>query len=214
VGAVILVTACFPIELRWIARRPGLRVVRTAMGEASGASLDRLGDAAADTTMMISTGFAGGIDPRAARGDLALARTVRHRDEEIGIDPELVDRARRALNDRPCILHVGPCASADRVLGPDEKRALAEHGVTSVDMESGPLARWASARGIPFLALRAVLDPADTELPFSADRPLWTSVLRHPIAGARSARHAVAVGRRLGRAVNAVVDVFSGGPDV
>jgi len=211
---VILVTACFPIELRWIARRPGVRVVRTAMGEPSGASLDRLGDTTAGTTMMISTGFAGGIDPRAARGDLALARIVRHRDEEIGIDPKLVDRARRALNGRPFVVRIGPCASADGVLGPDEKKALAEQDVTSVDMESGPLARWASARGIPFLALRAVLDPADTELPFSADRPLWTSVLRHPIAVAQLARHAVSVGRGLGRAVNAVVDAFSGGPDV
>ena len=211
---MILVTASFPVELRWIARRSGVRVVRTAMGAAAGASLDRLGDATAGTTMMISTGFAGGIDPRAARGDLALARTVRHRGEEIDIDPQLVDRARRTLDSRPCVLHVGPCVSADDVLRPDEKRALVGQDITTVDMESGPLARWASARGIPFLALRAVLDPVDAELPFSADRPLWACALRHPLSAAQSAGHAIAVGRRLGRAVNAVVDAFSGASDV
>jgi nucleoside phosphorylase len=211
---MILVTACFPIESRWIARRPAVRVVHTAMGMEASASLDRLGDAAAGTTLLISTGFAGGIAPDVARGDLTLARIVRHGGEEIAVDPQLVERAHHALNGGSGTLHIGPCESADRVLGTDEKRGLAGQDVTSVDMESGPIARWAIARGIPFLALRVVLDPADTKLPFSADRPFWQSALRHPVAATRTARYAAAAGRRLGRAVNALVDAFAGGSDV
>jgi len=213
VGAVILVTACFPIESRWITRRSDVRIVHTAMGNASAVSLDELGDAASDAALLIATGFAGGIDPSIERADLTLARTVRHRGEEIEIDAQLVDRARRALADRADALHVGTCESADRVLGTDEKRDLAAGGVISVDMESGPLARWAAARGIPFLVLRVVLDPAGDELPFSDDRPFWTSVLRHPVSSLRTARHAATAGRALGRAVDTVVDALTGGRD-
>ena len=80
-------------------------------------------------------------------------------------------------------------------------------------MESGPLARWAGDRGIPFLAVRVVLDPSETDLPFSGGAPLWTAVLGHPLAAARVARDAIAVGRVLGKAVNTLTETFSGSSD-
>jgi adenosylhomocysteine nucleosidase len=49
------------------------------------------------------------------------------------------------------------------------KAAAAESGAVVVDMESGALAAVARARGIPFVALRAVLDLADEALPFGTD---------------------------------------------
>jgi len=211
VGPVILVTVCFPIESRWIPRRSDVRVVRTAVGDAAAETLDALGDDATGTALLIATGFAGGVDPRIRRGDLVLARTVRHRGEELEIDRRLLDRARQAVNSDSTVLHVGPCESADRVLGPSDKRGLAEDAVTSVDMESGGLARWAAARAIPFLSLRAVLDPVDSDVPFPADRPFWLSALRHPVAAARTVRHATIAGQAIGSAVSAVVDAFSGG---
>lgn len=210
---MILVTACFPIESRWIARRPDVRVVRTAIGRRSRETLDGLGSEPSDASLLIAAGFCGGIDPRMQRGNLFLARLVRHQGEEIRVDPELLEQARHALNDGSVELHVGPCESADSVLGADEKRALATDGVTAVDMESGPLARWAANRGIPFVALRVVLDPVGTDLPFSADRPFWTTALHHPVAAARAARRAIAAGRVLGTAVDALVDTFAGRSD-
>ncbi len=210
---MILVTACFAIESRWIARGPGVRVVRTAIGERSRETMEGLGPESADASHLIATGFCGGIDPRIERGDLFLARTIRHRHEEIRVDPALLERARRALNGGSEGLRIGVCESADRVLEADEKRALAEGGVTAVDMESGPLARWAADRGIAFIALRAVLDPVRADLPFSADRPFWTAAFRHPVESARAARAAIAAGRALGTAVGALVDALSGRAD-
>lgn len=210
---MILVTTCFSIESRWIARRPDIRVVRTAMGERARETMEGLGSDTSDASLLIAAGFCGGIDPRIQRGNLFLARFVRHRGEEIRIDLSLVERARSVLNSGSAGLHVGPCESVDHVLRPDEKRALAADGVTAVDMESGPLARWATHRGIPFIALRVVLDPAGTDLPFSADRPFWTSALHHPVAAARAARHAIAAGRVLGTAVDALIETFAGRSD-
>lgn len=210
---MILVTACFAIESRWIGRQPDVRVVRTALGKRSRETLDGLGGETSDASLLIAAGFCGGIDPRIQRGDLFLARFVRHRGEEIRVDPELVEQARHALNDGSAGPHIGPCESVDHVLRPDEKRALAADGVTAVDMESGPLARWAANRGIPFIALRVVLDPVGTDLPFSADRPFWTSALHHPVAAARAARDAIAAGRVLGTAVDVLIDTFSGRSD-
>ena len=210
---MILVTACFSIESRWIARRSDVRVVRTAIGERARETMEGIGSRASDASLLIATGFCGGIDPRLRRGDLFLARFVRHRDEEIGVDLSLVECARSVLNGASPGLHVGSCESVDHVLRPDEKRALAADGVAAADMESGPLARWAADRGIPFIALRVVLDPVGALLPFSADRPFSISFLRHPVAAGRVACHAIAAGRVLGTAVDTLIETFAGRSD-
>jgi len=209
---MILIASCFSIESRWIDRRPGVRIVRTSMGEEAASALVEL-EETGDASHLIAIGFCAGIDPRARRGDLILARTIRYRDEEIRIDPELLARARDALDGGASTLHVGICQSVDRVLDRSGKRTLADAGISAADMESGSLARWARERGISFLALRAVLDPVDENLPFASGRPLWMSAARHPIATARVGRAASRVGRDLGRAVNAVVEAVRGGSD-
>jgi len=210
---MILATACFPIESRWIARRRDVRIVRTAVGERSRETMDALGSETPKASLLIATGFCGGIDPRIRRGDLFLARAIRHRGEEIRIDTRILDRVRRRLDGGSAEVHVGLCQSADHVLQSAEKRALAADGVTAVDMESGPLARWATDRGIPFLVLRVVFDPAGADLPFSSDRPFWVSAVGHPFAAIRAIRHAIGAGRKLGTAVDMAIDTFAGGAD-
>src|SRR5205814_444284 len=46
-----------------------------------------------------------------------------------------------------------------------EKLALARPGALAVDMESYPVARAAAAAGIPWLAIRAIVDPLRSSLP-------------------------------------------------
>ena len=210
---MILVTTCFPIEARSIERRPDLRIVRTAVGEASRESMERLGHETKHASLLIAAGFCGGIDPRLERGDLSLARAIRHRNNEIPIDAALLRRAENALENTSVALHVGIVESADSVLDSGAKRGLATDGVASVDMESGPLARWAGDHGIPFLALRVVLDPAGEDLPFRTDRPFWFTALRHPIVAARTWRQANAASRVLGLAVDRLVSALNGGSD-
>ncbi len=210
---MILVTTCFPIESRSIERRPDLRLVRTAVGEDSRQSMEQLGDGVKDASLLIAAGFCGGIDPRLGRGHLCLAKTIRHRSDEIPVDPSLLQRSQDALSGASAALHVGIVESADRVLDPAAKLALAADGATTVDMESGPLARWAGEHEIPFLALRVVLDPAGEDLPFTGDRPFWSSALRHPIVAARTWRHAAEASRVLGSAVDRLVDGLNGEAD-
>jgi hypothetical protein len=56
--------------------------------------------------------------------------------------------------------------TSDRVLASvADKRAGAAMGAVAVEMEAGPLARWAAAHSVPFFHLRVVLDPAASALP-------------------------------------------------
>jgi nucleoside phosphorylase len=100
------------------------------------------------------------------------------------------------------VARIGPCESVSAVADGREKRALASEGAISVDMESGPLARWADDHRVPFLSARVVLDPLDVVLPFSTSGSVALSIARHPIRGFRIVRLAVRAARRLGAALD------------
>ena len=88
----------------------------------------------------------------------------------------------------------GPILTVDRiVLTAGEKRRLAaESGAMALDMESAAIASAASARSIPFLAVRGVLDAIDEDLAIGFDQfldgrgepqplPLMRYLIRHPL---------------------------------
>jgi nucleoside phosphorylase len=205
---MIVVTGCFRRETRWIERRPGLRVVRTRMGEAAAVDLDARVRKDLRPSFLLSVGFSGGLDGGMRTGDVFLAREIAHRGEMLAVSDALVERARRALDRLEVPVWTGTCASVDAVAGAAAKRELGKTGAKSVDLESGPLARWAAARGVPFLSCRVVLDAAEAEVPFSSDRPLWVSALRHPGATLDLARRSSLAGRELGRAVTGIVGIL------
>jgi nucleoside phosphorylase len=207
---MILVSACFRRETKWIEPRPEARVVRTAMGAAAVADLERvlLGDE--PVTAVLSTGFCAGLDPGLETGDLFLPTSIRHRGETIFVDPALVERAAAALEARGRPPRTGLCESVFSVLDSAEKRRLFADGAIAADMESGPIARWAGRNAIPLLVCRAVLDPADTAVPFPEGRPLWLSALRHPVATADLARRSTSGGRPVGEGVGALLDLLEG----
>ena len=205
VAPVIAVTACYPIETRGWVPPDEVRLVRTAIGERAADALDGLAQRES-VSLLVSTGFCGGLRPELRSGDLVLADVIRHRGEEILVASDLLRRARGALDahaarsgTRP--VQVGACETAGDIVDGAAKRTLAEGGGLSVDMESGPLARWSRRWEIPFLVLRVVLDPLDADLPFTPDRSVASTFVRHPIRSARTARSAARAGRRLGRAL-------------
>jgi len=205
---MIVVTGCFRREVKWVEPRPSLRIVRTRMGEASAADLEARFGEGREASLLISTGFCGGLDPGMRIGDVFLARTILHRGETLSISGALVDRARGALDELALSVWTGPCACVDAVASADEKRKLAETGAKSVDLESGPLARWAAARGVPFVSCRVVLDSAEVEMPFSGPGPLWWTMLRHLGTTLALYRGSTLAGRQVGRAVAAVADAL------
>jgi 4-hydroxy-3-methylbut-2-enyl diphosphate reductase len=208
VGTVIVVAACFRQETKWIARRAGTRIVRTSMGTRAAADLDRLAGDPASISLLLSTGFCGGLNAKLRAGDLVVAEQIHHHGTTIVVDQDLAARAVGALRDEGLAPRAGVVECSDGVADGAAKRALAAGGALSVDLESGPLAAWASAHGIPFLSCRGVLDNLSEAMPFTSGTPLWISVFRHPRAAVRAARAASVAGRRIGAAVTCLIDAL------
>ena len=156
-------------------------------------------------SLLLSTGFCGATAPDLRTGDLVLAERVTHRGEDIVLDPSLVQKARERLAAAGFEAAVGSVVSSETVASPDDKVRHAQAGGLSVDMESGPLARWAVSHGVPFLSFRGVLDEAGEDVPFSPQSSLVRSVLSHPLAAWRAGRWASQAGRTLGGALDALV---------
>lgn len=207
---MIVVSACFRTETAWIPKLPDVHVVQTPMGEAAAGALERLlPDVPA---LILSTGFCGGLVATLHSGKLVLAEAIHQNGETIPVEPALFTQAKEALRAARLDFVCGPIRSSDRVLQTqEEKHRLQTNGAIAVDMESGPLARWAQEKQIRFLSIRAVLDPFDQDLPFSATRSLIRTVLQHPLATFKVIKLAVGAGRSIGRAIPTVVSCFDGG---
>lgn len=211
---MIVVSASFRTETAWIPKLPDVCVVRTSMGQAAAGSLERalkrlLPDVPA---LILSTGFCGGLVPALHPGKLVLAETIHHHGETVPIDSALLAQTKKALNAAKLDFVCGPIRSSDQVVQTKgEKRRLQSEGTIAVDMESGPLSRWAREKRFDFLCLRAVLDPVDQDLPFAASSSLIRSMLRHPLATFNTIKLAARAGRRIGRAIPAVISGHSGG---
>lgn len=207
---MIVVSACFRTETAWIPKLPDVRVVQTPMGEAAAGALEcLLPDVPA---LILSTGFCGGLVATLHSGKLVLAEAIHQNGEMIPVEPALFAQAKEALRAARLDFVCGPIRSSDRVLQTqEEKHRLQTNGAIAVDMESGPLARWAQEKQIRFLSIRAVLDPVDQELPLTMKTSLIHSILQHPLTTLRLARLSVQAGRIIGRAIPVLVSGFEGG---
>lgn len=181
----------------------GLRVAALATG--MGAALAQSGAekliAAAAPQALLAAGFAGALAPELRCGDLVVATSIVEKVETpppagpgsapLTPDAALCPLAIEALGGR-VPLRPGPLASAARVIrDPGAKRALhGELGAIAVDLESLAAARAAAANGIPFLALRAILDDAETPI------PLDFGPLLDPLGRPRRCRFAAALALR------------------
>ncbi len=132
---------------------------------------------------VLSIGFAGGLQPELATGDVVLAERIQTRPdvavpEDVGIGEavviphaELASLAATAAQQARLTRHQGLLLS-HKTLVPSalDKRVLGyQTGAVAVDMESYRIGVLAAAHGLPFVSLRAVLDPCDTELHLPLD---------------------------------------------
>ncbi len=139
--------------------------------------------------LLISSGFAGGVDPSLGVGDLLLAENFS--------DPALLARVRRLLP-----AHVARLATLDRIVETVAERAqfARAYGAAAVDMETQWIAEACVERKIPFLALRVISDTAaapfpapprvlfDLERQRTSPQQLLGYLLRHPGAIGRLIR--------------------------
>jgi nucleoside phosphorylase len=119
---------------------------------------------------IVLAGVCGGLDPSLSPGDLVLARSVLvpGRPELVPASP-LLDTVRGALRRSGWPFVTAPLLTVERPLGSRREKTDVWNatGAAGVDMESHAVAAAARERGIPWIVLRAVLDPAGSELPVS-----------------------------------------------
>lgn len=226
-AAPILIITAMPAELRAIARALGTQVRgETARGTLGGSPVVAVavgvgGGAAAAIererpSCVVSCGFAGGLASTLATGDVVIATSVRDEAGELyAAPPSLV----RAAGDAATIAFSGELAGATEVCGRAAKHVLARGGALACDLETTAVAHAAVAAGIPWLAVRVVLDPLEVELPaFTRElRADYTrAALRYALRGpravvelARLAARARTASGALERAVRTVLPVLA-----
>lgn len=220
-GPVLLLVA-LDIELRSVARALGATPrggrVRGRMGgtEAVALAVGLGGGALRAVTdekprVVVSCGFSAALDGAAAPGDIVLGRRVRDETgEELVAPASLLRDAAQALagvryleGDLICTTSVATTEEG--------KRALARPGAVALDMESHPAASAAVRCGVPWLAVRAIVDPLAASLPaFTREEResyLWPA-MRYALSGPSAALELVRLGawaRRAGGALEAAL---------
>ena len=121
----------------------------------------------AGVTALASVGTAGALDPALGCGSIVLPREVVSLEGESAMrtDPRWRQALERALpGERVCS---GRLLSTRQPLGSRIEKAIAwrETHSVAVDMESAAVARAAAEAGLPFIAVRVIVDTAGEDLP-------------------------------------------------
>lgn len=158
----VLVVAAVPQELRDFRPDSSARaesLVTGMGGRRSGQAVKRR-LWAGGVDLVVSAGFAGGARPGFEVGDLVMASEVidAHSQDRRRPDPSLLTLGGGAS--------IGPFVTVDRVLSqPQAKSDLGTRfGAIAVDMESAAVAQAAEEAGLPWVAVRAILDPMELPL--------------------------------------------------
>lgn len=138
------------------------------------------------------TGFCGALQGSLRPGTVVLADSVVEKDELLGLDRVLLQRARAALPNAT----VGRLLTVAHPAGKGEKARLNKHGV-GIDMESAEIVRELRTRQIPLLIARVVLDRRQEDLPLGLWKAMW-------------AARALRASRKIGRIASSLIPVLKG----
>jgi adenosylhomocysteine nucleosidase len=171
--------------------------------------------------LVIGTGVVGALSGGLKPGDLVLCdRTIMIHgdgrvDEISAVSAANVRAIGRSLANAGIAYSTGAILTSHRVLatGAEKRRAKQSTGAIAVDMETAAIASEATARGLPFVAIRAVLDEVDDEI-FGAEmadeegnvKPLTATsfLLRNPATMLKLPR----MMRNLSRATASIADAL------
>lgn len=157
-------------EAATVRKAVGAANIRIAISGADASRAEHLARNACQegAAVIVSIGISGGLDPALMSGDLVIGSDVIDDDtERYSADFYLLNVLKKNMRDGTL---VGPLFGADAIIDSAAKKSalFANHGAIAVDMESHGAARAAREFGVPFLAIRAIADPADRALPAAA----------------------------------------------
>lgn len=116
---------------------------------------------------LVSWGFAGGLSQDLTAGTVMLPKQIIHPfGPTFTCNPHWQQMLKETLPE-DVVFSEGPIVHSDHVLKtPNQKQlhALRSHGIC-VDQESFYIAQWAQRLNLPFVAIRVILDDAQTSLP-------------------------------------------------
>ena len=166
--AVLGVVAALEMERRWIVAPEPLSETSGVGADSAGAAAHRLVERGA--TALVSWGMAGGLDPSLAAGTVLLPKALIGSDgSRIRVDLEWHGRVLAKIKDRVGVSTSVLLDVARPISTVHEKRELhSRTGAGAVDMESAAVASVSNHAGIPFVAVRVVVDAAATALPEGA----------------------------------------------
>jgi len=129
-------------------------------------------DSMPQAELVIGTGVAGALSRGLKPGDLVLSDRVLMLDadgqqakQETDVSAAHVRAIGHSLASAGIAYSTGAILTSHRVFTVSEKRGAKEStGAIAVDMETAAIASEAAARGLPFVAIRAVLDEVDDEV--------------------------------------------------
>jgi len=175
---VLTIVAAIEPELAGVRRRlrtqESLPVDVRAIGigrQGLAASVGRLLDShrgGGEAGLLLLLGFTGGLDPALKAGDLLVPTRYYHESgESVAADGPMWYQARVAAAEAGLCVVQGNSLTVERPAAtPQAKRQLyRQHQVGSVNMEDYWVAEAAARAKVPFLAVRAVLDPVSQALP-------------------------------------------------
>lgn len=127
--------------------------------------------------LMISSGFAGSLNPDVCIGDLVIGKHILHSSQEIfeekiqidsklTCDPQTVGLAVKLSSSDNIKAHCGDIFSVDKIIHKSSAKKFigVQTSAIAVDMESFAIAERANATGIPFVSIRAVSDGVDEDM--------------------------------------------------
>jgi adenosylhomocysteine nucleosidase len=151
----------FAVVGHGIGHRRATEVARRAFDSMPGAEL------------VIGTGVVGALSSGLKPGDLVLSDRILTIDEDgqvaeqvIAVSDSHLRAVGRSLASAGIAYSTGAILTSHRVLatGAEKRRAKESTGAIAVDMETAAIAAEAAALGLPFVAVRAVLDEVDDEI--------------------------------------------------
>lgn len=158
-----MIAVVFALEFESAAFRDShgrLRVDTWLLGTMGTNTIEVLERKLAVTTpaLVISAGFAGGLQPELQIGDLVLGRNHS--------DPRIVSQLQLGPH-----WHVGDVQTEAAIIerAEDKRRLGQATGALAGDLETAHLARVCAARNIPMLSVRSISDALNDDMPVPAD---------------------------------------------